>query len=164
MIKKGLKPRIRFGFDRLGSSYSLHRVLPFRRSWIAIAILAAFDLAFLIPAVLTIQQATAEWNSFNGLFDLVAALFLSAWLMGWLIAPLVMTSILVLMLFGREAIKARPGAVEIFIGLPLLGITAIYETARMRNLRFERPVLLIVIILKIWFDLKAHLKQRISRG
>jgi len=140
MIKKGLKPRISFGIGRPGPRNSLRRVLPFRRSGLAIAILVAFDLAFLIPAVITVRQAASEWSSFNGLFDLVAALFLSAWLMGWLIAPLVMTVILALMLFGREVIKARPGAVEIFIGLPLLGMTATYETSRMRNLRFERPL------------------------
>ena len=115
------------------------RVLPFRRSWIAIAVLAAFDGVFLIPAVLTFHQAASEWGRVEDLFDLVGAIFLSTWLLGWSIAPLVMTGVLALMLCGREVLLARPGTVGIFFGLPLLGVVAEYDVARMRNLRLERP-------------------------
>jgi len=44
--------------------------LQFRRSWVAIAILAVMDIVFLIPAVLTFQQAIAEWGQFDSLFGL----------------------------------------------------------------------------------------------
>jgi len=125
--------------DRPGNRDALRRVLPFRRSWIAIGVLAAFDLVFLIPAVITVRQAAAEWSAFNSLFDLVGALFLSSWLLGWSIGPFMITSALLMMLFGREVLKARPGEVELFVGLPLVGLSATYEAARMRNLRFERP-------------------------
>jgi hypothetical protein len=140
MKRQGLRPRFRFGMDRPGDGDGLRRVLPFRRSPIAIAVLAAFDLVFLVPAVITFRQAAAEWSRFDSLFDLVGALFLSAWLLGWSIAPLVMTTVLALMLFGREVMKARAGAVELLIGLPLIGLGAIYDATKMRNLRFERPV------------------------
>jgi hypothetical protein len=60
-------------------------------------------------------------------------------LLGWSIGPLLMTGVLLLMLFGREVLIARPGKVELLIGLPLLGLGATYDTSRMRNLRFERP-------------------------
>ena len=53
--------------------------------------------------------------------------------------PLLMTGILVLLLFGREVLKARPGTVEIFFGLPLVGVTLQYDVAKMRNLRIEHP-------------------------
>jgi len=139
MIRKGLRPGFKFGIDLPDDKDRLRRVLPFRRSWIAITFLAIFDMVFIVPAVITIQQAAEEWSRFDSLFDLVGALFLSAWLLGWSIGPLLMTSILALMLFGREVIKARPGIVEIFIGIPLVGITAQYEVSKMRNLRFERP-------------------------
>jgi len=138
MKRQGLRPRFKVVIDRPGDG--LRRVLPFRRSPIAIAVLAAFDLVFLIPAVITFRQAAAEWSRFDSLFDLVGALFLSAWLLGWSIGPLVMTTVLALMLFGREVMKARPGAVELRIGLPLIGLGAIYDATKMRNLRFERPV------------------------
>ncbi len=115
-------------------------VLPFRRSWVAIVILAVMDVIFLIPAAITFQQAITEWGRFDSLFDLVSALFHTAWLLGWLTAPVIMTAILVVMLFGREILKASAGSVEIFFGIPVIGLTARYDIAKMRNLRFERPV------------------------
>jgi hypothetical protein len=138
MIRKGLSPRYKFGIERPRGG-ELRSVFPFRRSWIAIGILAVFDAIFLIPAVTTFQQASGGWSSFDSLFDLVGTVFLSAWLIGWSIGPLLMTTILVLMLFGREVVKARPGVVEIWIGLPGLGLAAVYDAGKMRNLRLETP-------------------------
>jgi hypothetical protein len=139
MIRKGLKARVRPALDFAGEGEAHRMVLPFRRSWIAISILAAFDIAFLIPAIMTFQQAATEWGKFDDLFDLVSALFLTAWLVGWSIGPLLMTSILALMLFGREVIKTYPGVVEVFIGIPLLGLAARYQVSGMRNLRLAHP-------------------------
>lgn len=139
MNKRGPRPGFKVGFDLGNDKSSLLRVFPFRRSWIAILILATMDIIFLIPAVLTLQQAAAEWSQFDSLFDLVGAVFLSAWLLGWTIAPLIMSLILVMMLFGREILRARPGTVEIFIGLPLLGVSVNYDVSKMRNFRLENP-------------------------
>ena len=125
--------------DRPGDGEGLRRVLPFRRSWIAIGVLAAFDLVFLLPAIMTFRQAAGEWSRFDSLFDLVGAVFLSSWLLGWSIGPLLMTAVLLMMLFGREVLRVRAGSVELFIGLPLVGLGATYEATKMRNLRFERP-------------------------
>ena len=47
------------------------QVWPFRRSWVAIAILVVMDIVFLIPAVLTFRDVVGEWGSFDSLFDLV---------------------------------------------------------------------------------------------
>jgi len=115
------------------------RVWRFRRSWIAIAVLVVLDVIFLVPAILTFGQASTEWGQLNSLFDLVAALFLSAWLLGWSTAPLLMTGILVLMFFGREVLTVRPGTVELSIGLPFAGLVAIYDVSKMRNLRLDNP-------------------------
>ena len=139
MIRKGLRPGFKIGIDLPDDKDALRKVLPFRRSWVAIIILAIMDLIFIIPAIITVQQAAEEWSKFDSLIDLVGALFLSAWLLGWSIGPLVMTGILALLLFGREVLKARPGTVEIFIGLPLVGVTLQYDVAKMRNLRVEHP-------------------------
>ena len=139
MIRKGLRPGFKIGIDLPADKGAWRRVLPFRRSWIAIVILAIMDIIFIIPLVTTLQQAAYQWSKFDSLSDLVGALFLSAWLLGWLIGPLVMTGILTLLLFGREVLKARPGTVEIFIGLPLMGVTLQYDVAKMRNLRIEHP-------------------------
>ena len=66
-------------------------------------------------------------------------MFLSAWLLGWSLAPLLMTAILILMLFGREVMKVRTGAIELGIGLPFVGLVATYDVSKMRNLRLENP-------------------------
>ena len=89
MIRRGLRPNFKIGIDLPDDKDLLRRVLPFRRSWIAIVLLAIMDLIFIIPLVTTIQQAAEEWSKFDSLIDLVGALFLSAWLLGWSIGPLV---------------------------------------------------------------------------
>jgi len=139
MIRRGLKPGFRIGIDLPGRDNGLRKVLPFRRSWIAISVLAIIDVIFLIPAASAFRHASAGWSSFDSLFDLATTVFMSAWLLGWSIAPLLMTLILLVMLFGREVIKVRPGVVEIFVGLPAFGLAALYDVAKMRNLRIEHP-------------------------
>jgi hypothetical protein len=139
MIRKGLRPRFRLGTATGHSHEQYPRLWRFRRSWVAITVLAVFDVVFLIPAVATFIQAAGQWNRFDSLFDLVAAVFLSAWLLGWSMAPLIMTGILVLMLLGRETLRIRPGTVELTIGLPFIGLVAIYEVSKMRNLRLDDP-------------------------
>jgi hypothetical protein len=71
--------------------------------------------------------------------SLVAALFTTFWLLGWSLAPLAMTALLAVMLFGCEVVKARPGVVEVFIGLPFAGLSMAYDASRMRNLRLAHP-------------------------
>jgi len=111
----------------------------FRRSWIAITVLLVMDAIFLVPAVTTFIQASGEWSRLDSLFDLTGAVFLSAWLLGWSMAPLIMTAILVMMLLGRETLRIRPGVIEVCFGLPFIGLVAIYDVAKMRNLRLEDP-------------------------
>ncbi len=105
----------------------------------AIGILAAFDIIFIIPAVITLQDAVNEWGNFDDLFDLVIALFHTGWLLGWMTAPLLMTAILAVMLFGREVLRVSPGKMELFFGLPGIGVFARYDVSKMRNLRLEHP-------------------------
>jgi len=140
MIRKGLRPELKPGFSLVNDEDTYYRTLPFKRSWMAIAILAIMDVIFTIPLLSAASQAMTEWAQIESLFDLVAALFLSAWLLGWMTAPLIMTAIIVLMLFGSEVLRARPGRVEVFIGLPFVGMSARYDVTRMRNLRFEKPL------------------------
>ena len=139
MIRKGLKPGFRLVIRPRSETGGYQKTWGFRRSWIAIGIVAVMDVIFLVPAITTFSQASSEWSSLDSLFELVAALFLSAWLLGWSIAPLALTGILVLMLFGRETLTVYPGKVEVVLGLPLLGLAAVYEVSRMRNLRLETP-------------------------
>jgi len=139
MIRKGLRPRFRIGmaFDAGRDAYP--KLWRFRRSWKIIAVLAVLDIIFLVPAVAVFIQASGEWSRYDSLFDLVGAVFLSAWLLGWSMAPLILTSILVLLLLGRETLNLRPGTIELTFGLPIISLVAIYEVANMRNLRLEDP-------------------------
>jgi len=139
MIRKGLRPRLKFGFERHSGVGPLRVVFPFRRSWVAIGVLAVFDAAFIVPAVLTFNQAADAWSRLDSLFDLVAAIFLTAWLMGWSIAPLAITALLLAMFIGREVLRAGPAVVEVWIGIAGLGLAAIYDAGKMRNLRLETP-------------------------
>jgi hypothetical protein len=137
MIRRGIKPRFRIGFDRPTGRHGYRRVLPFRRSWLAISVLAVFDAIFLIPLIITFRQAYSGWATYDSLFDLVMAVFLSAWMLGWATAPIILTTILLLVLVGREVIRARPGVVELFTGVPLIGLITTYDVTKMRNLRPE---------------------------
>lgn len=117
----------------------MRREFSFRRSWVAIIVLLVMDIIFLIPAITTFQQISGDGSGFNSLFDLVGVLFLGAWLLGWSMAPLVMTSILVVLVFGREVVRVGPGLMTITIGLPFIGLTANYDIRSIRNLRTEQP-------------------------
>jgi len=139
MIRKGLRPGFKFGMGTMNARDGYRKVWAFRRSWVAIAILAAMDVVFLVPTFTTFNQVSSSFGQFNSLFDLVGIVFMSAWLLGWSMAPLIMTSILVLMLFGREVLLVRPGRVELILGLPFVGLSAVYDVAKMRNLRLETP-------------------------
>jgi len=139
MIRKGLRPQFKIVLDLPGDRKGFRQVLPFQRSWIAIGILAVFDIVFLVPAVTTFLQAVHMWSQPGDLFNLVGALFTTFWLMGWLIGPFIMTLILALLLFGREVLRAEPGKVEIFLGLPFIGLLSRYDANKIRNLRIEKP-------------------------
>ena len=129
--------RLRFGGGLPGTRYT--RVFPFKRNPWAIGIVAALDLVFLLPAAGVFQQAASAWATSDQLFDLVMALFLSGWLLGWSLAPLVLTLLLLVLVFGREVLSADRDRISILMGVPLLGVQMDFEPSRLRNLRIEQP-------------------------
>ena len=139
MVRQGLRPAFRFGLIRPRAEQRYSEVFPFRRSWPAIIIILVLDIVFLFPAISTFREALELWQQPDDLFNLVAALFISFWLLGWSIAPMLLTTLLVALLFGRESVHAGPGYFEICLGLPGLGVAMQYEPGRMRNLRIEYP-------------------------
>jgi hypothetical protein len=129
----------RIASGRASSDRDYRRVLPFRRSWKVIGLLAVMDAIFMVPAVLTLQNIATDWRGFSTLFDIVSTVFLVAWLVGWSFAPLILTLVLLVAAFGREVLLARPGQVEIGIGLPGLVLLANYDAQEMHNLRQVTP-------------------------
>ena len=130
-------PKIRFTTGLSLGREIFHEVMPFRRSWTAISIVAVLATVFLIPAVTTFNTVSAEWGQMDTLFDLTSTLFLSLWLLGWSVAPLFLAALLILLLTGREVVTARPGFVNLSIGIPGLMALVEYDVARMRNLQRE---------------------------
>ena len=135
----GLPDAFRLTFDFPSSEYSVRRVLPFRRAWVAMAVIAAIDAAVMIPAMMTYRQAMVSWRSLDSLFDLTSAIFVSAWLIGWSVAPLVLSLILVLMLTGREVLIGRPGVLQLGIGVPGLILSTYFDLRKLANLRMIEP-------------------------
>ena len=140
MIRKGLRPALRFGFGASSEQGAWSGTWRFRRSWPVIIVLAIMDAVFMIPLFLTYGEAFGNWGGLDDLFSVVGALFMTAWMIGWSMAPLIMTAILLMMLFGREVLRVGPGKVDLFLGLPFVGLSASYDVSKMRNLRVERPV------------------------
>lgn len=105
-----------------------------------IAIIAVVNAIFIVPAIGVFRQAVHSWSGFEDLFDLTAAIFSSAWLLGWSIAPLIMTVVLLFMLFGREVVTVHGDRFRLAIGLPFLGIGVDYQLSGLRNLRAVRPI------------------------
>jgi hypothetical protein len=136
MIRKGIRPRFRLGPGR-DADAAWRREFPFKRPWPVIAILAVLDVVFLFPAIATARQI-GGFGGMESLFDLVGVVFLSAWLLGWSLAPLALTAALLVLLFGREVVTARPGTFRLEIGLPVAGFYVDYDVTRMRNLRLVR--------------------------
>ena len=130
---------LRFGAEPARDGGFFPRQYPFRRSWAAILIVLAMDVVFLFPAISTFQQISGSTGRFESLFDLVIVLFLGGWLIGWSIAPLGLTALLLVLLFGRETVSAGPGTLETSIGLPLIRLAWKYDVSRMRNLRIVEP-------------------------
>lgn len=134
----GLPDAFRLTLDFPSSEYSVRRVLPFRRAWIAMAVIAAIDVVVMIPAMLAYRRAMDSWQSLDSLFDLTSAIFVSAWLIGWSVAPLVLSLILVLMLTGREVFIGRPGLLQLGIGIPGLILRANFDPRKLTNLRMTK--------------------------
>lgn len=139
MKRNGIRPRLRLAVDWPGRG-QYRRVFPFRRPWKVIAIIAVVNAIFIVPAIGVFRQAMEGWSGFEDLFDLTVAVFSSAWLLGWSIAPLIMTLALLLMLFGREVVTIHGSQFRLAVGLPFLGIGADYRLAAMRNLRAQTPL------------------------
>ena len=135
----GIRPGIALHWRGGGEDYPYREAFTLPRHWGAIFVVALLDLVFLVPALLTFREASDLWQQADSLFNLVIALFLTFWLLGWSLAPLLLTAILLMLLFGRESLGAKPGELAIELGLPVVGLRLRYRAQSIRNLRLETP-------------------------
>lgn len=132
--RNGTRPELSL-YWRPSRSASYQETFSLPRHWGAIIAVAVFDLAFAVPAFLTFNEARELWQQADSLFNLVAALFLSFWLVGWSLVPLLLSALLIVLLWGRESICAAPGELSIELGLAWFGLNMRYRAAGVRNLR-----------------------------
>lgn len=111
--------------------------LPFRRSWIAILISAAFLAAFSIPLFSVGGSIAGE--SDGGLFSLVFVLFSLFWMLGWSVGVGILALVFVTVAFGRETLRIREDELILRIGIPGIGFGARYQAAAIRNFRRCSP-------------------------
>jgi len=114
-------------------------VLPFRRSRVAMLIVAAMAILMTVPAAGVFSEAAGRWGGLDGLFDLTTALFLTGWLLGWSMGLLGLYSLLAVLWFGRETLLLRSGVVEIRLGLPFLFIRVRLDPGRIHHLHHCIP-------------------------
>lgn len=133
-----VRPRFSIGFSlpavRAGW---LRLVLPFPRRWAAIAVVGALFGVLCIPILAGWHML--DFSQEQDLFRLVINIFVIAWLLGWLVGAVIFGIIFAGMLFGREVLVARPGAIRIRIEILGLGLGAEYDAARVSNLRTALP-------------------------
>lgn len=133
-------PKFRISFDLpVKRETEFRTVLPFKKFWFVISVIMIIDIVFLIPAIGAFNEASHSWANLESLMDLTFAIFSSVWLLGWSIAPFLMSIVIVFMLFGREVIRAGKGWVEIGIGLPGIILFVSYDPVKINNLRLVTP-------------------------
>ena len=138
MWQANIKPQIRLG-PIVATGGAERVVLPFQRSIKGLLIVAIFAIIMTVPAVSVFGDAATGWADLNTLFDLVDALFSSAWLLGWSVGLVVLWGMFVALLVGGETLIVRPGLLELYLGLPLIAVGARLDPARICNLRMEHP-------------------------
>jgi hypothetical protein len=129
----------RFGIDLFPAEKDECIDLPFKRSVLAILIVAAMAIAMTIPAISVFRSAAADWGRLDSLFDLVGALFSTGWLMGWSIGLLFLYSLLAVLFIGREKLILAPGNVQLRAGLPFMFFQVSLDPGRIEKLHHSQP-------------------------
>lgn len=129
----------RFGIDLIAGDDGERVDLPFKRSVLAILIVAAMAIAMTVPAISVFRSAATEWGRLESLFDLVGALFSTGWLMGWSIGLLFLYALLAVLFIGRETLILTPGSVQLRAGLPFMFFRVRLDPGRIEKLHHRRP-------------------------
>jgi hypothetical protein len=131
--------RFRIGTGLFTATDGERIVLPFKRSVVAILIIATFAIVMTVPAVTVFTQAVRDWGQLDDLFGLTSALFSTGWLLGWSMGLLFFYAILTVLVFGRETLILRPGVLEIRLGLPFLFGSVELDPGKITNLQRRQP-------------------------
>jgi hypothetical protein len=134
----GIKPRFSFGIGfPVVQAGMLRMVFPFKRSWPLIAFMGVLTGGLCVPLVSAFAMFGFEGEP--DLFRVVFNVFVGAWLLGWMVGVAIPGLIFLGLLFGREVMVVRPGAIRVRLEIPPVGIGAEFDAAGIRNLRTASP-------------------------
>ena len=130
-----LRPAYSFGVARPWTRPGEYRqVLPIRRSWPAILVVAVLLAIFGAPlfAVEAMSGGPVE-----DLFDLAFRLFTLFWMLGWSVAVAALALLLLALLFAREVLVADGNGDRLLLRFEVLGfgVGASHPAERLGNLR-----------------------------
>jgi hypothetical protein len=121
-IFKNNRLRLHVGATLSRDKVDYKLICPFTRSWVGMSIAAVITIIFASIGYSTLGDAISSWQQANNLFNLVAALFTSFWLVGWSIGIIIPLIAFLAMAFGRQVLLIHSGRMEMIIGVPGLGI------------------------------------------
>ena len=127
-----LKPVYSFGLAKLGHNPPCyHRVLPFRRYWLAIIGTGLMLMLFALPLGGALSRASSVPQD---LFDLVFSLFHLFWALGWSVGLLLLLLAFTALLLAREVLIADRDGIELRTEIFGLGLSAIFAPSRICEL------------------------------
>lgn len=131
------KPRLRFGYSLPRQpADGLRLVLPFRRNWLLIGIVAVFLAIFAVPLFSVLGQIGPQDDD---LFSLVFALFHLFWGLGWSVGVGLIALLFLALLLGREVLVVRPESMLIRLEVLGFGVGGEYSAMGISNLRIAPP-------------------------
>ena len=125
-------PTFQLGFGPSARPGQYRVVLPFRRSWPAIAVAGGLFAALSIPLVAVGGQVGAPDGD---LFSLTFSLFSLFWLIAWSVGVAIVGLLFLVLLLGGEVVVATSGALTLRLEILGLGVAARYDPKRIGDLR-----------------------------
>ena len=133
------RPGFSVGSELLANKDGQRIVLPFKRSSVAILVLMVIAVVMTVPAVSAGTSAARELGSLDTLFDLVSALFMLGWLLGWSVGLFVIYALFAVFLAGRETLVLHSDRIEVRMGLPFLFVRTELDPALITGLQHWIP-------------------------
>ncbi|RBP47110.1 DUF6498-containing protein [Arenicella xantha] len=125
MLLKHFLRNNRFGI-RLGSAvrgnpdYEL--VSPLAKSVKVMLVLGLITLVLSAVELTVLKQAVGLWSNADELFSLIAALFVTFWLVIWTLPTVLLLFATLVLMFGRMVVVVQAGMVDFVLGVPGIGV------------------------------------------
>jgi len=98
-----------------------------------------FLLPFIYAEIQVFGTALDDWQNADKLFSLVGALFQTFWLIGWSVGVLIMSTVFIIMLLGRQVVLVHSGKVNTIIGVPGFGVRISIAASEIQEVTLVDP-------------------------